>query len=66
MTLNEVMTHFGASNHLHLSKLLDLTPAAIHYWKTTGIPYREQCVLEVETGGALKAKGARKYVQDLQ
>lgn len=66
MNVDNLILYFKVKNDSALAERLQLSATAIHKWRRGGIPYREQCVLEVETGGVLKAKGARKYVQDLQ
>lgn len=57
MTFQELLDHFG-DRQKDVVEALGVTKGTVSVWASSGIPYSTQCVIEVETGGALKAKKA--------
>jgi hypothetical protein len=55
MTINEVLSYFH-HRQCQVAKALNVHHQTVWLWvKKQKIPYDKQCILEVETNGALKA-----------
>jgi hypothetical protein len=53
MTYNQLIKHFGTVRKA--AAFLDVSTQCIYKWGNSGIPYESQAVIQVETGGKLKA-----------
>lgn len=55
MTIDEVLTYYEHKQS-NVAKALGIPRQTVNkWWKERKIPYEKQCMLEVETKGALKA-----------
>lgn len=53
MTLDQAITYFGTPQDV--AEKLGVSPARISQLKKDGLSYSHQCILQIESGGDLKA-----------
>lgn len=55
MTFSDLLNHFDGQSYRDIEKQTGISLAQLTYYKKHGIPEGRQAILELQTGGKLKA-----------
>ncbi|WP_040331592.1 Cro/CI family transcriptional regulator [Acinetobacter nectaris] len=55
MNVDDLKKFYNCRSYRQMSKILQVSDAAICKWGKNGIPIRRQALLQIQTNGALKA-----------
>ncbi|NYR09575.1 hypothetical protein [Psychrobacter sp. BI730] len=55
MTFDQLLNYFDGQSYRDIEKQTGIALAQLTYYKNHGIPEGRQAILEIQTGGALKA-----------
>lgn len=55
MTFDDLLSYFDGQSYRDIEKQTGISLAQLTYYKNNGIPEGRQAILEIQTGGVLKA-----------
>lgn len=55
MNVNDLKKFYNCKSYRQMSKILQVSDAAICKWGKNGIPIKRQALFQIQTNGALKA-----------